>query len=59
MHGVAKDFYDVNKIVSNLLDDNEINMADQSVLNAQQFSYQATSGKMFNVMIFSTMAPYP
>ena len=52
VRGVTKDFYDVNKIMRNLIDEDEIDHTYQPVVNAHQFSYRSTSGEVFNVMTF-------
>ena len=50
MSGITSDFFDVNKILKHLLDDDEINDEHQSIVYVHQFSYQFTAGRVFNIL---------
>ena len=50
--GISKDFYDVNKIMKNLLDEDEIDQMEQLTVHVDQFSWRNTSGRDFNIIPF-------
>ena len=52
MTGVSKDFYDMNKIMKNVLDEDEIDGMEEPTKEVHQFSYRSTAGGIFNIMFF-------
>ena len=55
---MSRDFYDMNRIVKNLLDDDVIEKQHKLAVYVNQYCYRSLSGRVFNVMFFSTMALY-
>ena len=55
---MSNDFYDMNKIVKNLLDDDDIDKQYEPAVYVNQYCYRSLSGRVFNVMFFSTLALY-
>ena len=52
MTGVSKDMYDVNKILNNLLDEDTIDVVEETTNHVHQFSYQITAGRLLNIRFF-------
>ena len=52
MTGVSKDMYDVNKILKNLLDEDTIDVVEETTNHVHQFSYQTTAGRVLKIMFF-------
>ena len=50
--GISSDFFDISKIVKNLLDEDEIEKMNTPTVYALQLSYRATTGRVFNIMHF-------
>ena len=50
--GLSKDFYDMTKIMKNLLDEDEIDQMEEPTVHAHQWCYRSTTGRIFNVMFF-------
>ena len=50
MTGVSKDMYDVNKILNNLLDEDTIDVVEETTNHVHQFSYQITAGRVLNIV---------
>jgi len=59
MRGLAKDFYDVNKILKNLLDEDELDLMEQPTVYINQFCYRLTSGRVYNIMFFYNTGSLP
>ena len=52
MTGISKDMYDVNKILNNLLNEDTIDVVEETTNHVHQFSYQTTAGRLLNIMFF-------
>ena len=52
MTGLCGDFYDMTKIMKNLLDEDEIDQMEEPTVHAHQWCYRSTAGRIFNVMFF-------
>ena len=49
---MSSDFYDMNKIVKNLLDDEEFDQQHTPDVYVNQYCYRSTAGCMYNAMFF-------
>jgi len=49
---MSSDFYDMNKIIKNLLDNEEIDKQHEPAVYVNQYCYRSTAGRVYNVMFF-------
>ena len=59
MSGVSEDFYDLNKILKNLLDEDEIDPFQEPTIYVNQFCYRSTAGRVFNIAFFFNAGSLP
>ena len=57
--GVCTDFYDITKIMKNLLDEDKIDQMEEQTVHVNQWCYRSTAGRIFNVMFFFNAGSLP
>ena len=50
--GFCKDFHDLDKIMKNLLREEDINTFEEPAVRAHQFFHRSTAGRIFNIVFF-------
>ena len=59
LSGITSDFHDVNKILKNLLDEDDINDKHKPTIYVHQFPYRYIDGRVFNIMHFFNSGSLP